>query len=156
MNLDPTTNPTPEASTPKSEVTPETKPARRPRGFAAMDRSKVSEIASKGGKAAHAAGTAHQFTADEARAAGRKGGERVSADRSHMSRIGRLGGKTSAGRRQTGSSDASSDGNADKAGQTENAPVESGSAAGGGAEAQYGTPHGATTAGEAGERGNPG
>ncbi len=47
---------------------------RRPRGFAAMDRSRVSEIASKGGKAAHAAGTAHQFTSDEARAAGRKGG----------------------------------------------------------------------------------
>lgn len=47
---------------------------RRPRGFAAMDRTKVSEIASKGGKAAHAAGTAHQFTSDEARAAGHKGG----------------------------------------------------------------------------------
>lgn len=47
---------------------------RRPRGFAAMDRKKVSEIASKGGKAAHAAGTAHQFSSDEARNAGRKGG----------------------------------------------------------------------------------
>ncbi len=50
--------------------------ARQPkrRGFAAMDPAKVSEIARKGGKAAHAAGTAHEFTADEARAAGRKGG----------------------------------------------------------------------------------
>lgn len=49
---------------------------RRPRrrGFAAMDRERVKEIASKGGKAAHAAGTAHQFTSDEARIAGRKGG----------------------------------------------------------------------------------
>jgi len=47
---------------------------RKPRGFAAMDRKKVSEIASKGGKAAHAAGTAHQFTSDEARVAGKKGG----------------------------------------------------------------------------------
>jgi general stress protein YciG len=80
MNLDPTTNPTPDTSTSKSEATSAeptgqpVKPARRPRGFAAMDRSKVSEIASKGGKAAHAAGTAHQFTTDEARAAGRKGG----------------------------------------------------------------------------------
>jgi len=46
----------------------------KPRGFAAMDRAKVSEIASKGGRAAHAAGTAHQFTSDEARAAGKKGG----------------------------------------------------------------------------------
>lgn len=44
-------------------------------GFAAMDRRKVSEIASKGGKAAHAAGTAHQFTSEEAREAGRKGGK---------------------------------------------------------------------------------
>ena len=49
---------------------------RRPRrrGFAAMDRDRVREIASKGGKAAHAAGTAHQFSSDEARVAGRKGG----------------------------------------------------------------------------------
>lgn len=46
----------------------------KPRGFAAMDRSRVSEIASKGGKSAHAAGTAHQFSSDEARAAGKKGG----------------------------------------------------------------------------------
>lgn len=47
---------------------------RRPRGFAAMDRKIVSEIARKGGKAAHTAGTAHEFTSDEARAAGSKGG----------------------------------------------------------------------------------
>src|SRR5271166_2642731 len=47
---------------------------KRPRGFAAMDRKLVSEIARKGGKAAHSAGTAHEFTSDEARAAGRKGG----------------------------------------------------------------------------------
>lgn len=57
-----------------SEPTTSSQPARRPRGFAAMDRKKVSEIASKGGKAAHAAGTAHQFSSDEARSAGRKGG----------------------------------------------------------------------------------
>lgn len=60
---------------PQSEpTTPEPQKIRRPRGFAAMDRKKVSEIASKGGKAAHAAGTAHQFSSDEARNAGRKGG----------------------------------------------------------------------------------
>lgn len=46
----------------------------RPRGFAVMSQTKVTEIASKGGKAAHAAGTAHHFTSDEARQAGRKGG----------------------------------------------------------------------------------
>ena len=39
-----------------------------------MDRDRVKEIASKGGRAAHAAGTAHQFSADEARVAGKKGG----------------------------------------------------------------------------------
>ena len=59
---------------PKAEAVVQTSKSRRPRGFAAMDRNKVSEIASKGGKAAHAAGTAHQFTSDEARAAGKKGG----------------------------------------------------------------------------------
>lgn len=47
----------------------------KPRGFAAMDRALVSEIARRGGKAAHAAGTAHEFTQEEARAAGRKGGK---------------------------------------------------------------------------------
>lgn len=44
------------------------------RGFAAMDPAKVAAIASKGGKAAHAAGTAHQFTSEEAREAGKVGG----------------------------------------------------------------------------------
>src|SRR4051812_1567058 len=71
----------------------------RNRGFASMDAAKQREIARKGGQAAHARGTAHEFSANEARAAGRKGGERVSADRDHMSRIGRIGGKKSAGRR---------------------------------------------------------
>ena len=72
----------------------------RNRGFASMDAERQREIARKGGRAAHEKGTAHEFTPDEARAAGRKGGERVSADRHHMSRIGRMGGKSSAGRRQ--------------------------------------------------------
>ena len=77
------------------------------RGFASMDREKQREIARKGGRAAHEKGTAHEFTSDEARAAGRKGGERVSANRDHMSRIGRLGGKHSAGRRQSARSEGS-------------------------------------------------
>ena len=62
------------------------------RGFASMDATKQREIASKGGRAAHAKGTAHEFTSDEARVAGRKGGEAVSRDRAHMSAIGREGG----------------------------------------------------------------
>ena len=39
-----------------------------------MDRGKQREIASKGGKAAHQKGTAHEWTSEEAREAGRKGG----------------------------------------------------------------------------------
>ncbi len=49
-------------------------PPKSPRGFAGMERRRVSEIARKGGKAAHSAGTAHEFTSEEARIAGRKGG----------------------------------------------------------------------------------
>lgn len=46
-----------------------------PRGFAAMDPAQQREIASKGGRAAHQKGTAHEFTKEEAARAGRKGGE---------------------------------------------------------------------------------
>lgn len=72
-SLEPSTVTVASSSSSESERVETPKP-RRPRGFAAMDRKKVSEIASKGGKAAHAAGTAHQFTSDEARQAGHKGG----------------------------------------------------------------------------------
>jgi uncharacterized protein len=70
------------------ELTPDRPPQpvegakpKRPRGFAAMDRKLVSEIARKGGKAAHSAGTAHEFTSEEARVAGRKGGRATHAKR---------------------------------------------------------------------------
>jgi general stress protein YciG len=63
------------------------------RGFASMDPAKQREIARKGGRAAHLKGTAHEFTPEEARAAGRKGGEAVSRDRAHMAQIGREGGQ---------------------------------------------------------------
>ena len=88
------------------------------RGFASMDEKKQKEIASKGGRAAHEKGTAHEFTPDEAReagskggkvahergtahewrseearAAGRKGGQTVSQNREHMSTIGKKGGE---------------------------------------------------------------
>jgi general stress protein YciG len=63
------------------------------RGFASMDQSKQKEIASKGGRAAHAKGTAHEFDSSEARAAGRKGGMAVSRNREHMAAIGRRGGE---------------------------------------------------------------
>jgi len=45
------------------------------RGFASMTPEKQREIASKGGRAAHQKGTAHEWTSEEARNAGRKGGQ---------------------------------------------------------------------------------
>lgn len=63
------------------------------RGFASMDPDRQREIASMGGRAAHQAGSAHEFTAEEATQAGRKGGEAVSQDREHMAAIGRIGGQ---------------------------------------------------------------
>ena len=45
------------------------------RGFASMSPERQKEIASKGGRAAHAKGTAHEWTPEEARSAGRKGGQ---------------------------------------------------------------------------------
>ena len=72
------------------------------RGFASMDTHRQREIARKGGRAAHEKGKAHEFTADEARAAGRKGGEKVSVNRRHMAEIGRRGGRSSAARRRPG------------------------------------------------------
>jgi general stress protein YciG len=62
-----------------------------PRGFAAMDPQAQRAIAAKGGRAAHQKGTAHEFTSEEARIAGRKGGE-----------------ASRGGRRSTGGSDSES------------------------------------------------
>ena len=54
------------------QSTSSTAPAQRLRGFAAMSPEKKKEIASMGGRAAHACGRAHQFSSEEARAAGKK------------------------------------------------------------------------------------
>ncbi len=51
------------------------------RGFASMSPGERSRIASLGGKAAHAKGTAHEFDSDEARRAGKKGGKASGANR---------------------------------------------------------------------------
>ena len=67
------------------------------RGFASMDRERQREIASKGGRAAHAKGTAHEWSSEEARIAGQKGGVAVSRDRAHMAAIGREGGESRSG-----------------------------------------------------------
>ena len=69
------------------------------RGFASMDRTRQREIASAGGRAAHASGNAHEFDSEEARRAGQKGGEAVSENRAHMAAIGRKGGESSHGSR---------------------------------------------------------
>src|SRR5216684_2341527 len=62
---------------------------RRARGFAAMDQHKQREIASKGGRAAHQKGSAHEFDAEQARQAGHKGGVTVSRNRDYMVAFGR-------------------------------------------------------------------
>lgn len=58
-------------------TTPVTTTERRLRGFAAMSPEKKKEIASMGGRAAHACGRAHQFTSEEGRAAGKKRHQQV-------------------------------------------------------------------------------
>jgi general stress protein YciG len=85
MNNDNDNQNTTSVTTSEPASTPE-KP-RKPRGFAAMDPKLVSELAKRGGKAAHRAGTAHQFTSEEARIAGRKGGMAT-----HAKRRAKLGG----------------------------------------------------------------
>ena len=55
------------------------------RGFASMSPEKQREIASKGGRAAHEKGTAHEWTPDEARQAGRKGGQISRGGRGRLS-----------------------------------------------------------------------
>ena len=69
------------------------------RGFAVMDPEKAREIQSLGGQTAHRRGKAHQFTSEEARQAGKKGGRVLSRDRAHMAEIGRRGGANSRKRR---------------------------------------------------------
>ena len=58
------------------------------RGFASMDPQRQREIASEGGRAAHEKGTAHEFTSEEAREAGRKGGMARSANRRNAAQSG--------------------------------------------------------------------
>lgn len=59
----------------KASPSAETAPLKRPRGFAAMDPAQQRRIASEGGRASHQSGRGHRFTPEEARAAGRKGGQ---------------------------------------------------------------------------------
>ena len=90
--------------------------AKEDRGFASMDRAKQRDIASKGGKAAHQKGTAHEWTSEEARDAGRKGG--LASHRRRREQMDTTGGSASF---------STSD---DRAEQVENRSSESSSAGG--------------------------
>lgn len=69
------------------------------RGLGSADEQTKKRVASEGGKAAHEQGNANEFNSNEAREAGRKGGESVSRDREHMREIGKKGGESSGGGR---------------------------------------------------------
>ena len=99
----------------------------RNRGFASMNSDRQKEIARKGGRAAHEKGKAHEFTPDEARQAGRKGGEKVSVNRQHMAEIGRRGGKSSAERRRATAQERRSNEGSQSASHENRGPESSGS-----------------------------
>jgi uncharacterized protein len=65
-------------------------PTKGRRGFASMSPEKQREIASKGGRVAHERGAAHEWTVDEARSAGRKGGNARHGRRDGMTLAARL------------------------------------------------------------------
>lgn len=78
---------------------PEVKIKSKKRGFAAMKPGLQREIARKGGQTAHKNGTAHEFTPEEAREAGKRGGKIVSANRAWMSTIAKKGRKMASERK---------------------------------------------------------
>lgn len=59
--------------------------------FKDLPKDKMQALASMGGKVAHASGNAHEFTSEEAKEAGKLGGLKISQNKEHMARIGRLG-----------------------------------------------------------------
>lgn len=63
------------------------------KGFAVMTPEQKKEIASAGGRAAHAQGKAYKFSSEAAKVAGQKGGRTVSQNREHMATIGQKGGQ---------------------------------------------------------------
>ena len=81
------------------------------RGFASMDPERQRQIASEGGRAAHEKGTAHEFTSEEAREAGRKGGMARSANRQKASQSTESSSGSSSG--SSGSSSNSQSGQGD-------------------------------------------
>jgi len=73
--------------------------AKPKQGFATFAPDRLRDVCSRAGQASHRSGRAHEFTADQARDAGRKGGAVVARDRGHMAEIGRRGGLRSRAKR---------------------------------------------------------
>ena len=88
------------------------------RGFASMDPQRQREIASEGGRAAHEKGTAHEFTSEEAREAGRKGGMARSANRRKAMESGRSHASGSNSGSSHGNSGSSHSGGNNSSGQS--------------------------------------
>ena len=88
----------PQNGSPRHDAQPARARANAGRGFAGMDPDTQRGIASEGGKAAHASGHAHEFTPEEAREAGRKGGEARSGNRARSSRRARDNAAVDSGR----------------------------------------------------------
>jgi uncharacterized protein len=65
--------------------------AKKPRGFATMSKADVARFGARGGKAAHAKGVAHEFTSEEASAAGRIGGKVTQERKREMKNVNRKG-----------------------------------------------------------------
>lgn len=89
-----------EPSTKAYEAEPATKPdddkPQAPRGFALIPKETLRNWASLGGKIAKHDLRAHRFTAEAARAAGKRGGEAIAKDREYMRKLGRRGGNAKA------------------------------------------------------------
>jgi general stress protein YciG len=79
---------------------PVTAPTKKPRGFARLSPDERKRVASKGGSTSQQKGTAHKFTSEQAAEAGIKGGAFWKNDKSHLSAIGRKGGKAKLGYRK--------------------------------------------------------
>ena len=94
-----------EPSTPTDEQAPATKSdddkPQAPWGFARVPKETLRNWASLGGKVAQHNRSAHRFTSETARAAGKRGGEAIAKDREHMRELGRRGGTARAKARKT-------------------------------------------------------
>jgi len=91
-----------EESAERTVITSLWRKAPKLRGFATLSRERHRQIASLGGRTAQAKGTGHQFTSEQARAAGHKGGRTVSQWAGYMSEIARKGALAAAAKRRGG------------------------------------------------------